>query len=133
MRLRVPDAEPRNGAEACQVLRRPQLSWWHASFLLTVGLAVCGFVYWLALISVCGDATDIFIARVVVPVGSPLVFLAGVETGFATTPTSSSTTRASAKPTWLGKYGVKTVRWQDILHVQTVVYRGSSSDTEIPP
>jgi hypothetical protein len=126
----MPDAEPRNGAEACQVVRRPQLSWWYASLHLTVGLAVCGFVYWLALISICGDATDIFIARVVVPVGSPLVFFV-VLNELCNDANVVFDHEGISKPTWLGKYGVKTVRWQDILHVQTVVYRGSSSNTEI--
>jgi hypothetical protein len=127
--LRVPDAEPRNGAETCQVQRRPQISWVHVSFQLTVGLVVCGAVLWLGQISMCCDATDRFVARVVTPILSPLVLLA-LLSQISNDANVVFDHESISKPTWLGKYGVKTLRWEDILHVETIEYRGSSQ-TEI--
>jgi hypothetical protein len=110
--------------------RRPRLSRWHATFQITAGLLVCGTMSLLALVSVCCDAVDALLARVVIPFASPLLFAAVVSQLFNDASVVYDREGIS-RARWFGRYGVKNLRWQDIVHVRTVKYRRGSGTTVI--
>lgn len=110
--------------------RRPRLSRWHATFQVTAGLLVCGTMSLLALVSVCCDAADAFFARVVIPFASPLLFAAVVSQLFNDASVVYDHEGIS-RARWFGKYGVKSLRWEDIVHVRTVKYRRAPGTTMI--
>jgi hypothetical protein len=105
------------------VQRRPRLSWRHTIFQLTVGLLVCGAMSLLAFVSVCCDAFDAFLARVAIPVASPILFVIVVNS-LLNDASVVYDHEGISRATWFGRDGVKSLRWQDIVHVETVVYRG---------
>jgi hypothetical protein len=120
----------RNGEEALRLQRRPRLSWWHTTLQLTVGLLLCGTMSLLALVSVCCDATDMFLARVVIPFASPLLLVAMVN-NLLNDASVVYDHEGISRAAWFGKYGVKSLRWQDVVHVETVVYRRGYNITVI--
>jgi hypothetical protein len=114
----------RHDAEVYQVERRPRLRWWgQATVQVILGLVVGGSIVGLGLVVTCCDATDRFLARFVTPIIGPLVVLAAVNQVFNDANVVYDDERIS-KPTWLGRYGVKTLRWQDVVHVHTLWHRG---------
>ncbi len=121
-RLRVLDAKPkrRGGASGATTAAIELVA--HDLLQLTAGLLVCGSMLLLALVSVCCDATDAFLAQVVIPFASPFLFLFILSDLFNDASVVYDHDGIS-RATWFGKYGVKSLRWQDILHVETVVYR----------
>jgi hypothetical protein len=122
--------QSRNGEEAPRVQRRPRLSWSHTTLQLTVGLLVCGTMLLLALVSVCCDAFDRFLAQFVIPFASPLLFAALVN-NLLNDASVVYDHEGISRATWFGKYGVRSLRWQDIVHVETVTYRRGYRVSEV--
>lgn len=103
--------------------RRPRLSWGHTTFQLTLGLVLClGSLCLLALDKVCCDQVDRFFARVVIPSTGVLSLVAVVNYILNNASVVYDRERISMA-TWFGRYRVKSLRWQDVVHVQAVVYR----------
>jgi hypothetical protein len=110
--------------------RRPRLNRWHATFQVTAGFLVCGTLSLLAFVTVCCDAVDAFLARFVIPFASPLLFAVVVGQLFNDASVVYDHEGIS-RARWFGRYGVKSLRWEDIIHVRTVSYRRGPGTTLI--
>ncbi len=72
--------------------------------------------------------TELLVSRIAASAGSMLMILAALNWIWNDASVVYDHEGIS-KATWLGTYGVKTLRWEDILHVQTHTYRGTASTT----
>lgn len=95
-----------------------------------MGLLLCGSLCLLALDRVCCDEVDRFFARVVIPFGGPLLCVALVNQLLNNASLVYDRERIS-RATWFGKYGVRSLRWRDVVHVETIEYRRGYRETVI--
>lgn len=109
--------------------RRPRVDWGVMGGELIVACAVWVFFYWLwlGLYEVRpGHLGDILFARVLVPAAIPLFLLAQIHETWNHASVVFNDESIS-KATWLGRYGVKTLRWEDIERVHTYRVRGAAT------
>jgi len=89
-----------------------------------------GVVWFVVFWTPRGNPAEILVARIGVPVGTLLLLFALVNQ-MCNHASVVFDHEGISRATWMGKYGVKTIRWQDIVHVNIQRYRRSGGTTVI--